>query len=359
MIPANELAPADGKLVGVTQLQDLRNVEGRKTPFTARIVRILQAGETSQIDVVGAGQRGIVDRLGKSIGREEFQTRREAFLRPDLQCVINRVGDRRLVAGESTKELRIGHLQLQFLDLRIGQQWVVGIGDELRRVGLGGIEEGVVHVRSQVRNLGIGVVLDLRSQVIDAARIGEVEVGSFLADVRSIENQIPFHFVLNAKTPALLVRHGVADATNGPVGTVTHVVQQAQAAARRFDRTVGIGIAHPRGGRGSVPLERGYQVGYLVESLLPNTGSAGNRSSPCRKVNAVAAANHGVVERPVGEAKARLNILVVGRIGMPVVELAKTSPPVRFLPSNVIGDCTLGSSQFSSLFRSVRGSTTS
>jgi hypothetical protein len=100
---SNPFSPADGKLIGITELQDVRDIEGRQAALAARIVWVLQAVKTPQPDVVGAGQRGIVNRLGEGIGRQELQIMREAFLRADLEGMVDGVGDWRFIAGEPIK----------------------------------------------------------------------------------------------------------------------------------------------------------------------------------------------------------------------------------------------------------------
>src|SRR5579862_462452 len=116
--------------------------------------------------------------------------------------------------------------------------------------------------------------------MIDAAGIGKVEMCSLLADVGEIEDEVPAGLMLDAEAPALLVRNLGADVTNWPVSTIADIIQQAQAAARGLGRPVGIGIAHSRSRRRPVSPERGHEVGQLVETLLPNAGGPGHRSSP-------------------------------------------------------------------------------
>src|SRR5208337_5348332 len=90
---SNPLAAPDGKFVGITELQHLWYVEGGQTPLSTRIVGILQAGEASQPNVVGAGQGSVVHGLGERISRQELEAMRETFLRADLQGAIKSVGD--------------------------------------------------------------------------------------------------------------------------------------------------------------------------------------------------------------------------------------------------------------------------
>src|SRR6266550_3977782 len=196
---AKGLPAAKGQLVNVAELEDLRDVVLRDPPVQLPVIGIDGADGREPV----TGTRSLVNRFRPHVGSQDLEAIREALLKPQLQCLIARIGPRcpleiypaELRIGESELVLRYRRREEETLlyNALTGARLVKGIGDLCshhlvpRRVS-----DMLLLFRTQMIN-------------IEIAGVAIVQMRSLFADIIRLEEHIPRQLALNSETPRLLI----------------------------------------------------------------------------------------------------------------------------------------------------------
>src|SRR5271166_82512 len=262
----------------------------------------------------------------------------EVLLGADLEGVVDGIGNRRRVALKPVV-LRERHQELRLLNRGPGQA-AGGIADVLcgitrsetgrgeRIVNLGGKEVPNL-IRGHARDGGWG-------HVVMFAEAAKVQMRSFLADVVRFQHYFGRQFLLESEAPRLFVRGVQALLAYRPHCGKTDVVEGSEGisgsrrnAASKRRRELAGSIAQRIPGSGVVDVQGREPRRLDVEPLeAPWTGARGATSGR-GEINAVTAAQYERMRQLIGEAKARLDVLVVGVVVVAIAGAGKNLNAVQ------------------------------
>src|SRR4029077_21071812 len=140
------------------------------------------------------------------------------------------------------------------------------------------------------------------------------EVGAFLSDIGSIQQDPSWQLFLEPKTPSLLIRCVLAHARNWSNGSKPNIIECAlgvtwwgrDATRERRGEQAGC-ILQSIPWRGMINVESAQPRGLDVKSLESPRASSCSAASRGREIDAVAASKHEAVGKLIGDAEARLN----------------------------------------------------